>query len=468
MGELSEIKSNTPEGLLGFFRSTVADVSATLPSYYGKAARCWSNFLGQRSAAFPDAALLREWLLHMYAAGHSPKTSVLFLDALSAMCSAALRNGFEFDISCFKEVKAQYKSLASPDRGRVFADSLGRLRDVLPACVENCRQQPSADIVLTSLISGLTPIDAARLKKDGAVCPECAGIAARNASPRRQYIFDLGQSSLTAAQLGRSVGTRVMNFFRMNGLPVAATASLTTACYRASILTAAGYAPEMILGAHPGVDAEIPVLGLFAPEEPDDERKAEMAAMVNDFLAPARLRWYAMRLRPGASFADICARRGTATGFRFPELFYPLDEVARRTGRKIVHEERPVIREVVFFRSAPSAIAPLFRHIGDLAWCYRTAAGGAYAAITEESFMRFQRAIGHYAGGYGSADAAAVTPGMEELVTVEHGLFEGLEAELRSVETEDGASVWRLFYEGDNGIRWDVGVDPRQTTNFRP
>lgn len=176
------------------------------------------------------------------------------------------------------------------------------------------------------------------------------------------------------------------------------------------------------------------------------------------------LRWYAMRLRPKVRFDDVKSRIDHIEGLSTkPLLFYPLNEIAKKTGKKIIIENKPVINDVVFFRSKVTDILPMFSKIGDLAWCYTTSGrpGSPYAAIPQRNFEKFQEAIGHFTPEYEVAPMGTMIPQAGEKVIFLGGLFSGQEIDISKVEENDSSNIYRLCFDTKNGIDWKIGVDKR-------
>ncbi|MDE7345773.1 MAG: hypothetical protein K2N48_03415 [Muribaculaceae bacterium] len=219
-------------------------------------------------------------------------------------------------------------------------------------------------------------------------------------------------------------------------------------------------------------------------------------------------RWYAMSLRPGVLFTQVCRRiqllssgngqrttdnaplantaRSADTSLSDIELFYPCEEIARAIGKKIVIRERPFIHSVVFFRAKLTDIGPLFARIGDLAWCYRQSSrsGAPYADISERQFQLFQQTIAQFTPDYEVASTGELELRPNDRVQILGGLFAGHEAtfeesRVKGQESSISASengkqktenanasgvVYRLNIIGDNGIEWRISVDSRLAT----
>ncbi len=449
--------------LLAEFRNKVSGMPEASQRNYGKALRSFETFCGVRGVleATPSAALFADWAVHMWMLGLTAKTAAHYIDILAALFNNVC--GASVDLCV---LKAQLRG------GDAWPDSAGLKRDLerLHALARSATsgRSAAADLVLMALICGALPLEeVARMKKTDvdSTLPEAAAIAERRSSGRRSYLFDLEQSSLTPRRLARRVDAMATDALRMHGLSAAAGADATLAALWACAALGCGIAPAEVAAAMGTRCDALPVLALCRPAELSAGRRAEIVGIVAATFASNPLRWYAMRLRPRVSYEEIAARLDSlGSEVRRPELFYPYDEIARRIGRKLVFDRRPVIRDIVFFRTRLSEVCPLFCRIGDLAWCYTTSGrpGGAYAAIAPDAFARFQETIGHFTPDYDVEPLGATAPAEGETVVVVNRLFPGCEFDIEKIESGSANALFRLHMVGDNGIQWRLHASGRQ------
>lgn len=128
------------------------------------------------------------------------------------------------------------------------------------------------------------------------------------------------------------------------------------------------------------------------PEEIHD-----ITCYVADYINTNRAAWYAMRLRNGITPTAIRQHlRKSGVAPMVQEYFYPCQEIARRTGKKLTFDSKPYIADILFFKALRRDLRPLFSTIGHMAWCYRNtnSSESDYARIPDRSMQRFQNAIG--------------------------------------------------------------------------
>ena len=310
---------------------------------------------------------------------------------------------------------------------------------------------------------------------------------------RRKYIFDLRQSERTPKQLEKHIAKIVNALFKRARLPQAtdpyqtvealwAYAALRAGIPASAVVAYLGHAPlglpvlklsvvrcPLSESAQAAKDAMVGTHGscVRVPSDPENEKNTAQSANTEptapilraqraytsycgtaadtfkeNFSAVGKIflenppRWYAMSLRPGVRFTQVC-RRLELLGDRIPQpqLFYPCEEIARAIGKKIVTRQRPFIHSVVFFRAKLTDIGRLFSKLGDLAWCYRQSArpGAPYADISDRQFQLFQQTIASFTPDYEVASTGELELKKNDRVQILGGLFAGHEATMEGV-----------------------------------
>lgn len=490
MSETPENKQVAPDGLLEFFQSRTDGLKEGARRSYRNALASWTAFAVGREDVAPDRAMLADWLAALYMRGFSYKTALHYLNIISGLYTAAVKEGFLHGDLPFKNFKELVVAVGEVRwDGGVKAQNLEEiLKLTKAAATRNGVDAVAADILLLSLLNGGKPlreIITLRVEDTEGYATESLDVVRRNAASRRKYVFDLHQSEHTPKQLDRQVSERLLRLLRPSLPASATTVDDLLAGYWAYATLRCGATPRETVAALGGAPASMPVLELIGEiggiggigaigGETDggdrqgisEERKGELRRSVARMVSVNPYGWFAMRLRPRVKFDEIQDRLELVEKeVGKPELFYPCEEIARRTGKKLVFRQRPVISDVVFFRSRVTEILPLFAKIGDLAWCYTTNGrpGAPYAMIPQATFNRFQTAIGQFTPDYEVAPVGGLTPGEGDRVEVIGGLFNGQELDLKKVDGRDAAhSIYRLHFDSANGIEWRVSLDNRQ------
>ena len=277
----------------------------------------------------------------------------------------------------------------------------------------------------------------ARLKVS-AVFPEIYqlhDIIAQNLLPRRQYIFDLGQTDTRFE-------TIIKNLVKPKDKEITSVFGdlvnlLNDDKFRKDVWIQAaklGGALDYVLR---GYLDEIPDSYIYLTAYPKEEigQHPRLIAQRNAAagIIPDYRRWYAMGLR-GRTTPEIINGRLDDLGIRI-ETFYPLDE--KRVGKKLKKKLLPYISKVLFFKSKPRQLDYLFNRISDLGWPYRVTKepGAAYAVISDmANFKRCIQAIDPKTD-IGIIDLKKVSEGERVLIT--GGVWSGYEGKVVKVAGQD-------------------------------
>ena len=498
-------------------------------------------------------AYLSDWLVGLWLLSTPFSTASLYLDIISALYGSAVKAGQLPPTEIFTLIKTDLKTLG-PDGWKkgideeIFTRALRLTKNAAHLVADDAI---AADLVILSLTGGLTPLDRlALLKREDLVgthgscvrrqsftSDEVLSLIITNiprGNGRRRYLFPLRQSERTPKQLSAHISRIVNALFKRARLPQATDAFQTVEALWAYAALRTGIPASAIVGYLGHAPLGLPVLKLcissvFSPQSSESAQDAgnnppiprEAPILRSRYCEADTFRsigsvfldnppsWYAMSLRPGVRFTQVCRRiqllskPNTAqrahtepsapilrapladTPFSSLQLFYPCEEIARAIGKKIVIKQRPFIHSVVFFKAKLTDIGPLFACIGDLAWCYKETArpGALYAHISQQQFELFQRTIARFTPDYEVASTGELQLKKNDRVEIVGGLFAGHEAtfdsiahgtEVSNLRAQSGRTsdsevsglkpentVYRLNIIGDNGIEWRISLDPR-------
>ena len=401
----------------------------------------------------------------------SGKTAIHYLDIVSALYKDTASDS-NLDASkifgqfkvCAKKILDMAKSWPVDDK--IFNKILSITKSATP---DSNVSQCAADILLYSLLNGAMSLAEVAKVKVGEIEAEndaVAVIVRRNSDNYRKYLFPLDQSKLTPRQLEENVERKIRGLFVANNIPIVRSADNTIRliwAYAALKCGIPGSEIVALMGSAMAIDG-IPEMSLCIKADVTQDRRAALTETVNTLLSNNPLRWYAMKLRGRVDFDDVVERtKNLDERILRPEFFYPLDEICKRVGKKIIKESQPVIRDIVFFKLRVTDIFPLFCKIGDLAWCYTTTGkpGGDYAPIPQSSFNRFQETIGYFTPEYEIAPIGGFEPKEGESVVIVNGPLANYEFEVEKAK-DTGNIIFQLNMIGDNGFQWRTSAKKRQ------
>lgn len=227
----------------------------------------------------------------------------------------------------------------------------------------------------------------------------------------------------------------------------------------------AGIPGSRIMGILKTAPQGLELLTLCSGVSISEKEKEEIKVKILSGLQGEEKKWYAMRLRPKVKFETVLDRFSKInSSHKIPELFYPYEEIARKVGRKLVWQGKPVIRDVVFFKTIKSRIYPLFSQIHDLAWCYTAPGGGSgnYASIPSRAMEQFKEALGFLGPDFEVAPAGVTKLKAGDKVVIVNGDYAKERAEIlkQGSADEEGNVVFRVKLLDSNG-HWDIGIDAR-------
>ncbi|MDE6632364.1 MAG: hypothetical protein K2K23_05135, partial [Muribaculaceae bacterium] len=377
---------------------------------------------------------LTDWLVSLWLMNTPFTTASLYLDIISSLYGSAVKANLLPPTKLFSQLKTDLKTLGPDDWKKgiddeIFDRALRLTRNAVRLIADDAI---AASIVIWSLTHSLQPLsEIALLKKcdlsanttDSSLIVNRSSlkredpslIVNRSSLKKSRYAFPLRQSQRTPRQLQAHISKIVNDLFRRARLPQATDPYQTVEALWAYAALRAGIPASTIISFLGHAPLGLPVLKLSSSssricdnaENADNEKSLSQVGKVFLDNPP---QWYAMSLRPGVRFTQVCRRiqlLSTSNAQRPtyddpPELFYPCEEIARTIGKKIVTRQRPFIHSVVFFRAKLTDIGRLFVKIGDLAWCYRQNArpGAPYAAISDAQFRLFQQTIAQFTPDY--------------------------------------------------------------------
>lgn len=417
-----------------------------------------------------DAPLINRWVSDLLYHGYRQSSILTYLSKISALYGKAVKEGLVGRNDCFSAVTARIREIPAA-RLNLWADSrtFDRLRTLAGKdAPRTAYQQLARDIIMFSVYNGgltFQQLGAYRKTDYTGDSQAILDIVSRYSRPKNRYLFPLRQSERTPCQL-RSVIAALFKDglasvgIRAEGCPDSLASDLWSIAAKH-----AGFPPGSIAGCLCNPAALWP----FAiPEALTSERIARIRRRVIEVLESDPEEWYAMQFRPRVSYGMI-SERMKSSPVKFLSEFYPMEEIVRRVGRKLISQERPVMPGLLFFKSRASALGALFRHVGDLAWGYRTGrSGSSYAVIPPEAIAEYQCAVGKFSDGIGEYPDGILQIEEGDRVMITDGKFGGYSAvfekevcERPGVGDRPCRIVYRLRLVGMSNYTWTVDLDPR-------
>ncbi|MDE6794733.1 MAG: hypothetical protein K2J63_05445 [Muribaculaceae bacterium] len=462
---LSNITSNipSPNNLLTLAQQEIDDSGAELAGAYRKATRALVKHFPSGQLLFTDFNIrtLRDWIVAMLCGNCSLQTVLYYLENVAALYNKAVKLGQAPKTDAFRQLKAELLETKGDSLSRTVKDSLSSLSRLAKGRAPLTGDMVYyGDLLLFSFynrglsipeILGMTADDLADMPE------EAVTIADKYREKRREKIFPRGAVN-TVEQRTKMIAHHI-------GLDTPPDMTVGEITSRLWILAALrlGIPAGTIAQCNLPQSADLAVLE-FAKTDSEPISDAEIrhiTRQVADSITYNPEHWHVMKLRAHHSYEEVRDRLKTAK-FKHIEYFYPQEEISRKIGKKLEFEHRPILPYVLFFRSKDTDIAPMFKHIGDIAWCYRYTPKGAYAVVPPAEMSRFQRTIGHFTPDFDIQPLGTSKIGIGEMVRVIGGPMAGYEGVVYAIEDGSNTRLFRLQVLAENGIEWKMDIDERQ------
>lgn len=416
----------------------------------------------------PDDEALRVWCAEMLLRGLGLPTVKRYLGALHTEYKEWARTSSRAEVDPFKSILSDLGSLASGEKNfsRQNVAHLPRIVRMDPASDE----WVSANVFLYLLYNpSATLSETIGLTREGhepAGCAQQAEIVERmHAAPQSKYVFPLQQGRKRISRISGEVTSAMRRTLESAGMRFGSSfsrASVTSLWIEAA--WKCGIGAREIRGVIGEIPAEHSFLTLVSAPGLDDGRQAGIVARVADSINDRTRRWFVMRLRSGVTPDDIRSALAASCPALAADLrlYYPTRRIVRRKDKRKIREDVPYLPGILFFMACRDNVGAMFRHIGHMAWCFRTANSprSPYASISASEMKRFQQHVGQFTPDIETrlSGAGPVADVGGRVSIVGGDLYEGLEGEVLKVRRENGKVIYSLRLTGSLCIRWE-GVE---------
>lgn len=459
--------------ILHLFKSALVRQKGSTKISYKKAVTSFECFIlsSRLQSTLFDTALLEQWYFTTRRNGATFNTALFYFNILSGLYkSVSEKKSKAVDI--FKPLRDRINRLDSDKE--ILIDNSKKIDALISRNIDKEPDPEKAlykDISLFSLLSGDFDFSAlSSLKKENVdlLAPALKEIALRHISPTRKYVFPLDQTKFTKKQLKENLDQKLTTFLKSYGFSVKISAEDTLRGIWANLALNSGISPDAVIAFLGKAPSSCPLLALCSPGEIKPGQKEELLEGVRSQFKTETPSWYAMQLRQGVKYDDLrkrLAQVAADSGTSVLKTFYPVEEISRKIGKRLTKEEKPVIGNIVFFRSLPCEVYPLFRNIWEIAWCYRdkSTPGNPYAVIRDAEMDIFRKAIGMFTPEFEVAPTGELPLKPGDKVVIIDGQFTDMMARVIKPEpkpSEAGTTVYRVMLSDIAG-KWSLSLDAR-------
>lgn len=434
-----------------------------------------SKFIGGTEINFDsfDETMIGEWISRMIFQGYTPKTIYNnILKKIATLYNKAVEEGLAKPTDVFRKFHATLNNVAPENiNATVDRKTFNKIQKIIHTDYPtNTKKQLAKDLLLFAVYMGGMGFDEIiNFKKDS-----CNGkndslieIAARYSKPRNRYLFPLKQSQLTPRKMYRILELMFFEALDGTGLKLSPEPSNTSFDLWTCVAMSCGISPSEIAGCLPPQNRKNLITAFVEPAALTESRISEIRNQVVATLTNNPVRWYAMHLRRHVDY-DTLTSRLREKNIVLEKIYYPMEEIFHKIGRKKVFETRPVISWLLFFRERVTKLNALYDEIGDLAWGYRYTNDlkSQYAVITDNEIESYQNALGTLTSDTEIIPDEAVKFNEGDCLVILGGAMNGRHAIFISekTQTKNGNHkkiVFRVKLGGDKNANWIVDWDPR-------
>lgn len=444
-----------------FFNLQVENAGSRTAVAYRKALASVGQFFASHGYSFSDVCewSLRCWICQLFVEGHTVATVSYYFDTFAALYGKAVKQQIVSPQPAFKIIKAELRETAK----NKFTDCRGAIGQILRM----------ADARKEGELGRLTDFFLCQILQGGASFEYVAGLkesdiddlteAAREIVSGRHissdgYLFDLRQGMLTGSRLSGYLVDKMPFIVQYWGLQPSVDIEDTALNYWIQSALECGIAPEKVAGMVREIPGDCLSLKFVTPAEvPEDEARG-IRDVVSSALVANPLKWFAMRLRSKVSKDDITDRISSSgsLGRLVSDFFYPYEEFVRRVDRKLIHRQQPVLPDVLFFRARITDILPLFREIGDLAWCYRgmNNTESSYSVIPDVQMREFQARIRQFTPDFHPVTDPGKCYSCGQMVRITSGPRAGFVGEIVRIGSRANTARFTLKLLGMEFFNW--------------
>lgn len=435
--------------------------------------------IAKRYPSLPVADQLGAWIAAMIDKGTAASTRKRYVEKLSTLYKDFNANAQTADNTDNSDKTDDPFALVRPLRdleltsgGKDIYEQCRLLDNVFTVVMNDAKSNPPVALFLYMLFNASADIEKAislRTDEYVPVFPQLEKIIdPLSFHHRRRYVFDLNQTRKRMPQLVREVLKEIRGYLSLRRIkfsdpfsPVTFVA-LWTAKARESGVTLSDLRAMLDV-----VPSEFGYLNYIKGSPLSESAKMSIKKNVAEAFWPTDDRWYAMKLRRGASFDEVKKLLGMDKPDDTPEtsLFYPMRTVVKKAGRKMVKDQIPYIEDVVFIQTRKDIVSKIdraIRHEG-YGWMFRQSAnpGSDYSIIDKAAMKAFQRAVGEYTPDIKVELTSDKPVGIGRKVRIAGGAFSGYSGIIYDVADKEGDESRRIFIRlsEEYGIKVDIKIE---------
>lgn len=424
----------------------------------------------RRHTDLPTEEQLRIWIAAMIDGGISKATRKRYVEKLSSVYKVFDRSVQAGD-DPFGKVR-ELRDLEAASCGKDIRSQCSRLSSIFNTVLQEAKTRPEIAVFLYLLLHASSDIEKTVSLRTEEYIPEFPQldeiIDPSSFHHRRRYVFCLNQSRKRMPRLVRDVTETISTYLSDKGIRFESPFTpRTIVALWATKAREFGVSLPDLKSVLDIVPAEYECLKYVRSSCLTDEWKLSLKRGVAEAFAPTEERWYALKLRRGASFDNVKCLVHTESpdDFRKTLFFYPMKETVKKVGKKMVSEMIPYIEDVAFLKTGEAHVAEIdkvVRH-GGCGWVFRRTGspGSSYSVISRQAMRAFQRAVGEFTPDMKVELTQARPIGIGRKARIIGGVFAGYTGTIYDIghDSEDVSRQIYIRLSEEYGIKVELKID---------
>lgn len=424
---------------------------------YEKAVRSFVKSLDDNN---PNLADITEPQIKRWVDGLLPRLSIdtilRYIESLGRIYGYAVKSGLASDAELFSNIKEYALGLSSEGfdkESKRLVDGIGKLASINSAGLAGLRK--AIDVYLFSFYHAGMPIeDVVALRIDDQLISSVAqaeAISAKYAAPIRRYVFPLRQWQRTTRQIVNELESALKTVARAYDISLGNKSPLEY--IRSAWLAAAKSCAipiEDICACCPSVAANSKLKSI-EPSALSQAQIDDIKRKVANSIIDMNRYWYAIRFMGKEEYVrNEIERQNLSSPIR---IYYPLEEICKKVGRRRIIENRPTIRNIMFLQAMPDTLDAIVRNRTEQSKFYvirnKSTQGNSYAIIPNEQMRQFSVLVSNGLDILGDDEIKQVEIIKGSYVSITDGIYKGFCGRVLKVKNLDNSESTMLQIEAD-------------------
>ena len=402
-----------------------------------------------------NETILRSWIDEMLPrlAG---TTVDRYVESLHTIYKWALRNELATDAELFTHIK-EYLSTARREEGnavsRYKVEVMRRLATERREVIDE--RTIAIDAYLYAFYQAGLPMDEVVMLRFDAEehgrMPHTALIRAKYLAPIRRYVFPLQQRQRTLKKIREELDAHFQ-------LALASChvrpGNLSSDDFVVGAWIAAARACGISLAEICACCRQAQKYARFKGIQPADlseEQIEEIKLRVANSIVDRRSYWYALRFL--GEVDPVCKEIEQSARGEYRRIYYPMEEICRKKGKKRITESRPTIRNILFLHTMPNVLTAIVSNKTELSRFSvirnNPSGQGGYAIIPDAQMRRFSMLVSNGLEILGEEELQQAEIELGSYVRITEGMFKGYNGRVIKVTRDKNHQVTMLRIQAD-------------------